>query len=118
MKGGLLMIEILIDIVYNPIIVISLFVLMFFKIKPPKKINSWYGYRTIRSQQSQRHWDFAQRYSARITIGFNSILLVAQVVTYSFLGSTAYVDLGLIALWLIGMAICIYSVERKLMKIT
>lgn len=36
-----------------------------FKLFPPKKINSFYGYRTTRSVKSQQAWDFAQRYSAK-----------------------------------------------------
>ncbi|WP_211746661.1 SdpI family protein [Paenibacillus sp. Marseille-Q4541] len=34
------------------------------KWKPPKKINSFYGYRTNRSMSSQRMWEEANRYSA------------------------------------------------------
>lgn len=33
---------------------------------PPKKINSFYGYRTASSMQSQQKWNFAQTYSAKI----------------------------------------------------
>lgn len=33
---------------------------------PPKKINPIYGYRTNLSKKSQRNWDFAQRYSAKL----------------------------------------------------
>lgn len=33
---------------------------------PPGKINSIYGYRTNLSIKSQRNWDFAQRYSAKL----------------------------------------------------
>lgn len=32
---------------------------------PPKKINSYYGYRTRRAFHDQQSWDFAQRYSAK-----------------------------------------------------
>jgi uncharacterized membrane protein len=31
---------------------------------PPKKINSFYGYRTPSSMKNQARWDFSQRYSA------------------------------------------------------
>jgi len=37
----------------------------FMSIKPPKKINDFYGYRTKASKQNQQVWDFAQKYSAR-----------------------------------------------------
>lgn len=36
-----------------------------FQKKPPKKINSSYGYRSTRSMRSQEAWDFAQVYSGR-----------------------------------------------------
>lgn len=35
-------------------------------IKPPKTINSIYGYRSKRSRYSQEVWDYAQRFSGRI----------------------------------------------------
>ena len=35
---------------------------------PPKKINGLYGYRTQTSMQSQKKWDFAQTYSAKIMV--------------------------------------------------
>lgn len=33
--------------------------------KPPKNINSIYGYRTARSMRNQQTWDFAHAYSGR-----------------------------------------------------
>lgn len=36
-----------------------------FQKKPPRNINSGYGYRTARSMRSQGTWDFAQVYSGR-----------------------------------------------------
>ncbi len=35
---------------------------------PPKKINNLYGYRTSRSRRNIESWNFAQRYSAKVTI--------------------------------------------------
>ena len=32
---------------------------------PPKKINDWYGYRTVSSKKSQERWDFAQKHSSK-----------------------------------------------------
>jgi len=39
-----------------------------FKLRPPKNINSFYGYRTPRSMRDQAHWDFAHKYSANLCI--------------------------------------------------
>lgn len=36
-----------------------------FQKRPPKTINSGYGYRNARSMRSQEAWDFAQVYSGR-----------------------------------------------------
>lgn len=36
-----------------------------FQKRPPRKINSGYGYRTGRSMQSQETWDFAHAYCGR-----------------------------------------------------
>ncbi|NQX77480.1 SdpI family protein [Gilvibacter sp.] len=46
-----------------------------FKKYPPKKINSFYGYRTPKSMKTQATWDFANQYSS---------LLMMQITLYSF----------------------------------
>lgn len=38
------------------------------KIFPPKKINSFYGYRTINSMKNQANWDFAQVFFGKLAI--------------------------------------------------
>lgn len=101
----------------NPIILISLLVILLFKIFPPKKINSWYGYRTLNSQKSYKNWCFAQRYIVALTLPLNIILFIIQLVLYILFGNTSLVDLGLIVIWILGMVLCIYKVELKLKKI-
>jgi len=49
-----------------------------FKKYPPKKINSFAGYRTVRSMKSQEAWDFANRYSARLMLSCGIILLAVS----------------------------------------
>jgi len=47
---------------------------------PPKKINSFYGYRTPRSMQSQPQWDFAQVYSSKkMMLGGVVLILLSMV---------------------------------------
>lgn len=46
---------------------------------PPKKINSFYGYRTKRSMANQNNWDFAQQYSARLLIQVGFIIIVLGI---------------------------------------
>ena len=43
---------------------------------PPKEINGVYGYRTTRSYSSQKCWDYAQKYSARVMVLSSACLLV------------------------------------------
>ena len=57
------------------LIVLGIFLYRF----PPKKINGFYGYRTIRSMKSQQSWDFAQKYSAKELIKFSSLLLIVSI---------------------------------------
>lgn len=103
-------------IIKNPIALISFIVILIFTIFPPKSINSWYGYRTVRSMKNKEQWRFAQKYSANLGLIIISIVLIIQCVLYLIYGSTAVTDLTTVGLWLIGMAILIFSVENKLKK--
>lgn len=49
--------------------------------KPPRSINSIYGYRTDYSMKSQDTWDFAHKYIGRIWVILGSVLLVIFVTT-------------------------------------
>ncbi|MDX1278523.1 SdpI family protein [Oceanihabitans sediminis] len=51
---------------------------------PPKKINSIYGYRTVRSMKNQNTWDFAQKYSAKLLLGIGAALQLASTIYYLF----------------------------------
>lgn len=46
---------------------------------PPKKINNWYGYRTVSSMKNQEIWEEANRYSARLMARIGMILLIAGI---------------------------------------
>lgn len=83
---------------------------------PPKKINSFYGYRTPRSMKSQKNWDFAQDYSARQLIVIGAILFL-----FSFLGyliPEAYPLRMLIEFLtlLIGVIVMLITCENALKK--
>lgn len=53
-------------------VIISLITIVF----PPKKINSWYGYRTPASMKSEEKWNFAQKYSSYLMLKTGFILLL------------------------------------------
>jgi uncharacterized membrane protein len=57
-----------------PVIILLMGVV--FTLRPPKRIQMLYGYRTQRSMASQRAWDEAHRYSGRIYIRIAPALLV------------------------------------------
>lgn len=103
-------------LIKNPIVLISFIVILIFAIFPPKSINSWYGYRTVRSMKNKEQWSFAQKYSAKLGLIIISIVLIIQCVLYLIYGSTSVTDLTTVGLWLIGMVILIFSVENKLKK--
>ena len=46
-------------------IIVSI-VTFIFVLRPPKKINNYYGYRTPQAMRDQKSWDFAQRFGARL----------------------------------------------------
>ena len=54
----------LLSILMMPLLMIG-FGLLFMK-KPPKRINSLFGYRTKRSMMNQDTWDFAHQYCGKI----------------------------------------------------
>lgn len=56
-----------------------------FKRFPPRKINSWYGYRTPRSMRSQQAWDEGNRYSANAFMVVALLTCLFQVIAYSLL---------------------------------
>ncbi len=82
--------------------------------KPPKKINWYYGYRTTRSMQSQKAWDFAQRYSAKVMAFCAVVMLVIGSIIAIFSYNTImhmYLDLGVI---LGAVIVMLYKTEQQL----
>ncbi len=55
---------------------------------PPKKINSFYGFRTNRSMKNQENWDFAQQHFSRQLI-FAGLITIFVSFTGLLLNSTA-----------------------------
>lgn len=110
--------ETIILILENPVVLISLLIMVFFKSFPPKNINSWYGYRTAKSRISKPNWDFAQRYSANLSLILLFPLLLLQVLLYAICGSTALIDLSILTCWLLCFSIIIYKTEKRLKQMT
>ena len=91
---------------------------------PPKKINEFYGYRTTRSRKSQKAWDFAQRYSAKMMMVLGLVALaVASIVHWlrsRLCLNSEYVmlyDIGITAVLVVMVVIpSIVMTEIKLRK--
>ncbi len=81
---------------------------------PPRKINSWYGYRTPRSMRDTEAWQFAQRYAGRqmVLYGLLLILLGLPGTLVSF-GPAIDLILGIL-LTTLFMSIPIIRTEKEL----
>ena len=62
-----------------PIIMVIFGVIL--KFKPPGKINNFYGYRTTRSMNSQKAWDYAQKRLGVLWLYTGAILCVAIIIS-------------------------------------
>ena len=49
--------------------------------RPPRRINSIYGYRTARSMQNQETWDFAHRVGGRVWLRTGAVLLAVTLLS-------------------------------------
>ena len=100
-----------------PIVVISLILLVILKLRPPKKMNVWYAYRTTSSMKSQEHWDLAQKLCADSGIFHMSVLLVIQIAAFLLTDGNTLTLNGLLILWVLSIVVIIAGVEKKLKQI-
>lgn len=99
-------------------LIIPIFMIIFgvvLKFKPPSKVNSFYGYRTNRSMNSQKAWDYAQRRAGELWLYMGVILYVAFITSMAFM-PVAKESLGFIhgAIGIIALIIGIPFVEKEL----
>lgn len=81
---------------------------------PPKKINSFYGYRTKSSMKSQEIWDFAQEYSSRLLYKYGIVLLVLGVLGYfTSFGEVTGVIICLFTMTLL-VILLVYKTEKEI----
>lgn len=85
------------------------------KIWPPKKINSFYGYRTPRSMKNQLAWDDANTFSADLMMWSGISLLFVQVICYVLIGGhiSLLVSIGY---FLAAILTTVVLTERRLIK--
>ena len=91
---------------------------------PPRQINEFYGYRTIRSRKSQEAWDFAQKYSAKMMTVLGLVALAVASISHWLRSrlclNSEYVmlyDIGITAVLVVMVVIpSIVMTEIKLRK--
>lgn len=98
----------------NPIVIITLVIILITKLFPPKKINSLYGYRTANSMKNQLNWNFAQKYSSNLLLILLTFLLLIQITLYIIYGSKSFIDASVFAGLLLCIGFVLYQTERKL----
>ena len=100
-----------------PVLTGSIFFIMGFimKVFPPKAINGLYGYRTTKSMQDQRHWDFAQRYSTVLMMKYSVLLSLSAVLAF-VISLPVYLELGISIGLLVGMVIALFIKTEKALK--
>jgi uncharacterized membrane protein len=57
------------------------FIATLFTAFPPRKINSWAGYRTSRSMENQKNWDYANKQAGLILMLTSVLLLVVILIS-------------------------------------
>ncbi|MBU3113059.1 SdpI family protein [Clostridium lacusfryxellense] len=100
------------ELIIPIIMIISGLVLRF---KPPSKINIFYGYRTNRSMNSQKAWDYAQRRIGALWLYMGIFLYIVFILSMSFI-PVAKENLSFIhgAIGIITLIIGIPFVEKEL----
>lgn len=82
---------------------------------PPKKINSFYGYRTSRSMKSQETWDFAHSRFSQIWIPLGVVVaLVSGAVMFAFKAHCEPVSVSILMIQVIIISLTIIPVEKAL----
>lgn len=83
---------------------------------PPKKINPIYGYRTLRSMQSQEAWNYAQRVSSRRMVLSGIAGLLVFIAAWMLEFSEGIHAMLMIATLILSLVYVVYNVERNLKK--
>lgn len=83
------------------------------KIRPPKKINCWYGFRTEISASSQEAWDYAHKICAKLllicSIVEMSVYASCFIVCYLFLHGYEWIYMLIALVLVIVVFIIVYA---------
>ena len=86
---------------------------LFFIKKPPKKINPFYGYRTSKTLNNQKAWDFANNFWAKTFLYLSILTICIGGVIYFLYGPIAFLTSTSI-IWLSTIGVSIFLTEQKL----
>ena len=89
--------------------------------RPPKHINSLYGYRTSRSMKNQQTWDFAHQVCGKLWFRVGLILLPVSLAPMLFLRGRSVGEIGMgcvpvVAIQVVVLLGSIFPVERALKR--
>ncbi|MGL4570807.1 MAG: SdpI family protein [Clostridium sp.] len=88
------------------------------KMKPPKKINHFYGYRTTRSMASQKAWDYAQVTYGKLWLNIGAVLFIS-IILWKFIINKSEEDSSFIITFieLVALLLPIPIIEKRLKSI-
>ena len=90
---------------------------LLFRIFPPKKINSIYGYRTTNSRRNLNTWKVANRYSAELLM-FEGLIIAAIGIISTFINDNRAIETALdIGLVFSSFVIILVATEKHLNKL-
>jgi len=96
--------------------ILSIFILLLgilLKIYPPKNINPYYGYRTIRSIKNKENWEIANKLYSDLLMKFSFLTVSLQIITYVLFDGLLSLIIASI-LWLFSIFFPIYLTEKRL----
>ncbi len=100
-------------LVYISLAPLLLVMALVFRARPPKGINSIYGYRTRRSMQSDGSWKMANDYSTILLVRFCILLNVIQAAFFIILKMETAVLITCVVM-ISGLIAIMPMVEKKL----
>lgn len=93
--------------------ILLLLIAILFYFFPPKRINYIYGYRTARSMQDQKHWDYANNLFIKLFLCGMVVAAITEFLLYLFMPIETVVIIYAGMLVVILVSIIVY-IEIKL----
>ncbi len=90
-------------------------IMLLFYLFPPKKINSFYGYRTMASKKSIKHWEVANKVSSKLLLVVAGVMLVEGIVFSTYFDKN-FEKITLMTL-VIGLTITFFITERRIRRL-